>query len=136
MSFAPSEDFTPTWEEYVWSHVPTWHNLSMRVLNLNPWGPRDEEKAFYHAIDSWLILGATALHASRVGGYAATNTVHAYRLMNAASRLGLLGNPVVLGAAAIVGGGAYVGHKIMTTEQDDPWYHMLQDLGENISFSV
>jgi hypothetical protein len=136
MSFAPSEEFTPTWEEYVYSHVPTWHNLTMRVRNLNPWGPRDEEKAFYHAVDSWLLLGATAAHASHVGWYAATNTVHAYRLMQAASRASMLANPAVLATAAVVGGGAYVGHKIMTTEQGDPWYHMLQTLGENINLSV
>ena len=134
--YSPSEEFTPTFEEYLWSHVPTWENLSMRVLNLNPWGPRDEEKAFYHAIDAWLALGITAAHAQRVGWYGATNTVHAYRMTQAASRATVLANPVVLGTAAIVGGGAYVGHKIMTTEQDDPWHDMLQTIGENIRFSV
>ena len=134
--YSPSQDFTPTWEEYAWSHVPTLTNLNARLNIYNPWGHRDEEKALYHAIDSWAVLGMAGAHAYFHGWYTATNTVHAYRLMQAASRAALIANPVVLGAAAIVGGGAYVGHKIMTTEPGDPWYHTLQNLGENISFSV
>ncbi len=131
-----SEEFTPTFEEYLYSHVPTWHNLSMRVLNLNPWGPRDEEKAFYHAIDAWLALGLTAAHAQRVGWYHATNTVHAYRLMKAADnfRKGaiLLSNPVVVGALATVGGAAYIGYKI---ETDESWASRARSLGSGMDFS-
>ncbi len=130
--YTPSEEFTPTWEEYVWSHVPTWHNLSMRVLNLNPWGPRDEEKAFYHAIDSWLAFGIAAAHAKYSGWYAATNTVHGYRMMQASHRLSLLANPVVLGAAATVVGAAYIAYKI---ETDESWASRARDLGSGLDFS-
>ena len=127
-----SEDFTPTFEEYLWSHVPTWENLSMRVLNLNPWGPRDEEKAFYHAIDAWLLLGITAAHAQRVGWYAATNTLHGYRVMQAASRVGMLANPVVAGTLATVGGAAYIAYKI---ETDESWASRARRLGSGMDFS-
>ncbi len=130
--YSPSEEFTPTWEEYVWSHVPTWHNLSMRVLNLNPWGPRDEEKAFYHAIDSWLAFGIAVAHAQHSGWYAATNTVHGYRMMQAAHRLTFLANPVVLGTAVTVGGAAYIAYKI---ETDDSWASRARLLGSGMDFS-
>jgi hypothetical protein len=126
------DDFTPTWQEYLWSHVPTWTNIHARLHIYNPWGPRDSEKAFYHAIDSWLILGATAAHAQRVGWYAATNTVHGYRMMNAASRFGMLANPVVLGAAATVGGAAYIAYKV---ETDESWASRARRLGSGLDFS-
>ncbi len=130
--YSPSEEFTPTFEEYLWSHVPTWENLSMRVLNLNPWGPRDEEKAFYHAIDSWIAFGLMAAHAQRVGWYAATNTVHAYRVMQTASRVGMLANPVVAGTLATVGGAAYIAYKI---ETDESWASRARELGSGLNFS-
>ncbi len=130
--FMPSDEFTPTFEEYLWSHVPTWSNISARLNIYNPWGPRDEEKAFYHAMDSWLVLGVTAAHAQRVGWYAATNTVHAYRMMQTASRVGLLANPVVLGAAVTVGGAAYIAYKV---ETDESWASRARRLGSDLDFS-
>ncbi len=129
--YSPSEEFTPTFEEYVWSHVPTWENLESRLNIYNPW-VADEEKAFYHAIDSWLILGFTAFHASRVGGYVATNTVHGYRLMQAASRVGMLANPVVAGTLATVGGAAYIAYKVQT---DESWASRARRLGSGMDFS-
>ncbi len=127
-----SEDFTPTFEEYLWSHVPTWDNLQARLHIYNPWGHRDEEKAVYHAIDSWLALGVASAHASRSGWFAATNTLHGYRMMQAMSRASLLANPVVLGAVAVVGGSAYVAHKIHT---DPSWQSRAQELGSGMDFS-
>ncbi len=127
-----SEEFTPTFEEYLWSHVPTWENLKARVNVFNPWGPRDEEKAFYHAIDSWLAVGITAAHASRVGWYNATNSIHAYRMMQTMSRVGMLANPVVAGTLATLGGAAYVAYKI---ETDESWASRARRLGSGMDFS-
>ena len=132
----PSDEFTPSFEEYLWSHVPTLDNLNARLNIYNPWGHRSEEKALYHAVDSWVALGVAGTHAYFHGWHAATNTLHSYRMMQAMHRATLLANPVVLGTAAIVGGGAYIGHKIMNTKPGDPWYNMLQNIGENIRLSV
>ncbi len=82
MSFF-SEDFSPTFEEWLWYHVPSPDRAWNRWENQFPWGPRDDEKALYHAVDLTLAGTAFGIHAARHGAYAATNTLHFYRLARA-----------------------------------------------------
>ncbi len=42
----------------------------------------------------------------------------------------------VAAAVTVVAATAYISHKIVTTEQTDPWHGMLQSLGRNISMGA
>ncbi len=84
--------FTPTFEEYIWSHVKAPWARFFAMDPRTPWEDQETidyrtEKLFYHNIDMALALGGFAYHAYRVGGYAATNNLHFYRIMQSMHRI-------------------------------------------------
>ncbi len=106
---------TPTFEEYLWSHVK-WPWEKIQVYDLGtPWEDQETidyraEMALYHNIDLALIGTGVGIHAYFHGGFAATNTVHFYRLMSAmntagsvarvATPLAVMASPMLVGYAA------------------------------------
>ncbi len=76
---------TPTFGEYVWSHVNApWKKFEVYDPR-TPWEDQETidyraEQALYHNIDLTLALAAFGVRAYYVGGYAATNTFGFYRL--------------------------------------------------------
>ncbi len=127
-TFDPDTDFTPTWEEFAWSFA----KLPGHLLS----GPSTEDM-FYFNLHMAHFGVHYAWHASRVGAYAAWDTFAGYRMASMLSRpyhvAQVLASPVGLGAAAIVGGSAYIAYKIHT---DPSWQRRAQSLGSGMDFSA
>lgn len=126
-TFDPDTEFTPTFEEFMWSFV----KLPGHLLR----GPSTEDLLYFNL--HLAHFGAHyAWHASRVGAYAAWDTFAGWRMSQMLSRpyrvAQVLATPVGLGAAVILGGTAYVAHKIHT---DPDWQRRAQRLGSGMDFS-
>ncbi len=119
-TFDPDTDFTPTFEEFMWSFV----KLPGHLLR----GPSTEDMFYFNL--HMLHFGAHyAWHASRVGAYAAWDTFAGYRMAQMLSRpyrvAQVLANPV----GAVGAAGIYAGHRNVTQppppeyqHQNTPWY--------------
>ena len=122
-------EFSPTWEEFAWSFVKLPGHLALGGV------PTTEELLYFnmHMVHFGIHYG---VHAARVGTFAAWDTFAGYRMASMLSRpyhvASVLATPVGLGAAAIVGGSAYIAHKIHT---DPSWQRRAQQLGSGMDFS-
>jgi len=127
-----------SFEGWVMSHFKwPWEKLAMYDPR-TPWEDQETidyraEQLMYHNIDLALIGSAMGIHAYYHGWYQATNTIHMYRLANAVRSVSLLANPVVLGAAATLGGAGYIAYKIQT---DDAWQSRAQHFGSGLNLSA
>ncbi len=84
----------------------------------------------YAAMFSTAEVGAVG-----AGSVALTDTIYAMSVYaEPFVAVGRVFGPVAA-AVTVVAAGVYIGHKIVTTEQSDPWHGMLQSLGRSISMS-
>ncbi len=108
---------TPTFEEYVWSHVRApW----MKFTAYDPRTPWEDQETIdertelllYNNIDLSLALIGFGVRAYFVGAYQATNTLRFYQLAHTMSNIARLPSaaPVVAMAAPIVAGYAGVSY--------------------------
>jgi len=116
-----------SFEGWVMSHFKApWK----RFEAMSPWTPQQSDEVIeertralvYHNIDSLLLLGAFGAHAWHAGAYAATNTLHFYRVAQLLSTPARFASaaPVIIPAAAAVGGAALYIDTMENYAPEDP----------------
>lgn len=102
---------TPTFEEYVWSHIRAPWKKFTAYDPRTPWQDQEtiderSELLLYNNIDLSLAFLAFGVRAWFVGAYQATNTLGFYRLAHTMSNIGRLSSasPVVAMATPMVAG--------------------------------
>ncbi len=90
-------------EGYVRSHFKMPHEHFLTYSPLTPWQSEEvidhrSEMGIYRNVDLSLGLAWMAAHASQVGWYQATNTLHMYRFAQA-----IRNTPLTLAAAGVIG---------------------------------
>ncbi len=132
---------TPTFEEYLWSHVKApWKKFEVYDPR-TPWEDQETidyrtEQAIYHNIDLTLAGLAFGIHVYFHGAYAATNTIHFYRLAQSMHNIGRVASFAASPVGIAVGSVALVGYGYVKASESQGGFASPHSSGVGLSPSA